>query len=318
MAILWQSSLVPFTDPNGAPYSGAKAFFFDATTTTPRIVYRNSGLDNPHDHPVIANSAGMFPAVFLNAGDYRLRIETADGVTIWDVDGISPPAPAIITPPDTGDTDITLLARTGDLKARYGVGTHSGWVRLNGRTIGSALSGATERANADCEALFLYLWTADADLAVSGGRGASAAGDWAADKRIDLPSGRGMTLVGLDGMGSTRANVLPDSVVAGGETGDTLGAMAGSSEVTLTTAQMPTHNHGGATGSGGVHAHNYQDYVTSGVGDIQAGAGYSRFGGQTRSTENSVAHNHSISNEGGGQAHPNVQASLLVTFYIKL
>jgi len=60
----------------------------------------------------------------------------------------------------------------------YGTGVRSGFVRANGRTIGSATSGATERANADAQALFEYLWNTDANLAVSTGRGASSNADW--------------------------------------------------------------------------------------------------------------------------------------------
>lgn len=70
----------------------------------------------------------------------------------------------------------------------------SGWVRLNGGTIGGALSGATERANADTQALFELLWSeyANTELAIqdSAGaasvRGASATADFTANKRLPL------------------------------------------------------------------------------------------------------------------------------------
>jgi len=68
-----------------------------------------------------------------------------------------------------------------------------GWVRKNGGTIGSAASGATERANADTAALYALLWNNydDSQAAVAGGRGASASADFAADKTIVLPDARG-------------------------------------------------------------------------------------------------------------------------------
>lgn len=70
----------------------------------------------------------------------------------------------------------------------------SGWVRLNGGTIGSASSGATERANADTQALFELLWGeyANTELAIQDNtgaastRGASATADFAANKRLPL------------------------------------------------------------------------------------------------------------------------------------
>ena len=67
-------------------------------------------------------------------------------------------------------TDPTLLVSTGMRIGYYGNAAPAGWVRCNGRSLGSPSSGATERANTDCQALFLHLWTADATLAVSGGR----------------------------------------------------------------------------------------------------------------------------------------------------
>lgn len=70
----------------------------------------------------------------------------------------------------------------------------SGWVRLNGGTIGSASSGATERANADTQTLFTLLWGeyANTELAIQDStgaasvRGASASADFAANKRLPL------------------------------------------------------------------------------------------------------------------------------------
>ena len=80
----------------------------------------------------------------------------------------------------------------------------TGWVLANGGTIGNASSNA-DLASADGEALFAVLWGngwTDALLPVltSGGsastRGASAAADWAANKRMTLPDLRGLFLRG--------------------------------------------------------------------------------------------------------------------------
>jgi len=71
--------------------------------------------------------------------------------------------------------------------------TLTGWLPMDDLTIGSATSGATSNlgtgASADMEDLFTILWDncADAQCPVSGGRGASAAADWAANKTINLP-----------------------------------------------------------------------------------------------------------------------------------
>lgn len=82
----------------------------------------------------------------------------------------------------------------------------SGWVKENGGTIGSMASGATNRANPDTEALFTLLWTqfdqATLPIQNSAGavttRGASAAADFAAAKRMPLFDSRSRFLRGAD------------------------------------------------------------------------------------------------------------------------
>lgn len=69
-----------------------------------------------------------------------------------------------------------------------------GWIIGNGGTIGNASSGATTRANADTENLFTLFWNSftnallpvfNSDGSVSS-RGASAAADYAANKRLRI------------------------------------------------------------------------------------------------------------------------------------
>lgn len=315
MAILWPQSLTPWIDPNGAPYSGALAYFFDAGTTTPKPTYSENGLGELNDHPVVANSAGRFGAVFIPTGDYRLRITDASGAVIEDIDGISVPSTGDDGGGGGGDTPVELLARTGDIKDRYDTGSHSGWVRCNARTIGNASSGAAERASADCEALFLLLWGADADLVVSGGRGATAAGDWAASKTIALPDLRLRSRLGLSGMGNTASTLLSGIPVDGGASQDGLGNTLGSKEIALSLNEIPSHNHGGATGPGGTHNHSVASSPGSGGG--ASGSGVQQSGG-SMFTSQQPDHTHTVASAGGGEAHDNVQPSILITVYMKL
>ena len=78
---------------------------------------------------------------------------------------------------------------TGDLKWKLAGSTLTGWVPLNGLTIGSAASTATGRANADCQQLYYLLWNnfSNTLCPVTGGRGSSASADWSANKPIGLP-----------------------------------------------------------------------------------------------------------------------------------
>ena len=70
----------------------------------------------------------------------------------------------------------TSVFSTGDVKLTIKTAADSGWVLMNDGTIGNAASGGTTRANADTVTLFTLLWTntADAQCAVSTGRGACA------------------------------------------------------------------------------------------------------------------------------------------------
>jgi len=131
-----------------------------------------------------------------------------------------------------------------------GIAAPSGWVLANGRTIGNAASGATGRANADTSALFTVLWDnfADAQAAVSGGRGASATADFSANKTIALPDLRGRMSAGRDNMEATSTNRLTTATATAG--GNVLGASGGSETHILTAAQLPAHKHYTVTDNG--------------------------------------------------------------------
>jgi hypothetical protein len=119
---------------------------------------------------------------------------------------------------------VAAAVPTGSIRPCLKLTADTGWVRLNGLTIGSASSAATERANADCETLFKYLWDNldDTRAPVSGGRGVSATADWASNKRITLPSSRDRVLVGMATMGSTDAALISlfDTTIMGNTGGD--------------------------------------------------------------------------------------------------
>lgn len=322
MAIMWNGSLIPWTDANGDPQSGLQAYFFDAGTTTPQVTYTDAALSIPHDHPVVANSSGKFAAVFLvEEGTYRLRIVEADDTTEDDVDGISVPT---ATPTDfpVSDTAAEFLYQTGDIKMAWRTAAPTGYVRLNGRTIGSATSGATERANADASALFIHLWTEDANLAVSSGRGGTAVGDFAANKTIALPDWRGRAPVGLDSMGNSASGRVTDAQL--GADSDTLGSAGGASTHALITAELASHDHGGTTSSNGAHTHTTTlDSVGIAGTDDAAVAKWSartstNYGAVAATTSSNGAHTHTISAAGSGTAHNNLQPSILVPFFIKL
>lgn len=262
---LWPLSYTQRHDPNGKPYPGAKAYFYDASTGDPITVYREYSLATPHANPVEADGNGAFPGVYVDGAEdfYRFRVTTAAGAVLSDdavIPNIGPSEGEGGEPPEP--VEASALAKTGDIKARYGTGTHVGWLPCNGLTMGSSLSGANF-ASADNEALFVFLWQADESLVVVGGRGTTAAADWTANKRLTLPDMRGRSLAGLDTMGNSAAGVFTGL--------DAIGEKMGGS-VTLSAGQIPQLSlQSGVTSSGGLHSHPFR--VAVGSDDILNSAG---------------------------------------------
>lgn len=213
-----------------------------------------------------------------------------------------------------GDVDATSLAinggavwSTGDCKVTIKTAADAGWVLFNDGTIGDASSGATTRANSDTLALFTLLWTntADADCAVSSGRGASAAEDFAAHKTIALPKALGRALA-----------------VAGAGSGLTSRALASA----LGSEATETHAHAKGTlasDSGGSHTHNV------GYGGAVGGAVNAAWGPSdsivgffpTNNGTGEGAHVHTISGstaDFGTGAAGNMQPSAFFNVMVKL
>ncbi len=117
-------------------------------------------------------------------------------------------------------------------------GTRTGWVRANARTIGSAASGATERANADTQTLYEYLYNnfSDTLCPVVLGRGVSAVSDFTANKAIGTLDMRAYGTFGLDDMGNSAAGRL----VTGTPTA--AASATGAEKTTVATANLPVQN----------------------------------------------------------------------------
>ncbi len=74
----------------GKVYPGAKASFFRTGTATPKNTYADAALTTPHPNPVIADSGGSFPTIYLDTSDfeYRLTLKTSADVLIYTQDNV--------------------------------------------------------------------------------------------------------------------------------------------------------------------------------------------------------------------------------------
>lgn len=184
---------------------------------------------------------------------------------------------------------------TGDMKPTIKTVADAGWVLFNDGTIGSAASGA-DYANNNAQALFELLWnnTAQGDCPVIGGRGGSAAADWAANKKIALPKILGRALGGAGaGAGLTARN---------------LGSTVGEESVVLAAGQLPDHKH---LASNFTPPYSYGGFGLGGGGiDAKVLAnlpGQPAFNNDTGSVDGAV-----------GGAHDNMQPTTFVNWMIKL
>lgn len=127
------------------------------------------------------------------------------------------------------------LFDTGDIKYTFKTYAPTGWLviaNVSGNTIGSALSGASVRANADTWPLYNMIYTniVDAYAPVGGGRTGNALNDFNANKVITIPPLAGRSPLGFSNGG-------------GGITGRSAGYAGGEEVHYLSVAEMPNHRH---------------------------------------------------------------------------
>jgi len=183
--------------------------------------------------------------------------------------------------------DLKVSACLGDIDNR--------WLICNGRTIGNGSSGATARANADMERLYVYLWenvgisqlVIQNSSGVNTARGASAVADFSANKRLPLFNLKGRTVAGID----------PDNVALSFAWSKLLGGTGGFERHRLLVGEMPIHTHNPSAG-------------TTFLQGIAAGGGASLAAGTT------VTNSATTASAGSDGEHNNVQPTMALNYLI--
>ena len=105
-------------DSNGDPLPGAKLNFYESGTTNKADTFSDEPLTAANTNPVVADSAGRFADIFLQAQDYKAVLTDSADVTIWTADPVRGTLDA------TGDdfasgpqnpTDMTVLVSSGSV-----------------------------------------------------------------------------------------------------------------------------------------------------------------------------------------------------------
>ncbi|WP_226623089.1 phage tail protein [Brucella anthropi] len=125
-----------------------------------------------------------------------------------------------------------------------------------------------------------------------------------------IPDARGRSSVGKDNMGGTSAGRI--TADASGINGATLGATGGLQTHTLTVAQLPSHSHP-VNDPGHTHPNGV---VPNSSGVNYVGAGGNPYYGGATATGTAIT-GISVQTTGGGEAHNNVQPTIILNKIIK-
>lgn len=202
-AITSASTLVLGTDGDFFHVTGTTTINAISGTQTSVILAFDSALTLTHSGTIILNSSTN---LITSSGVVLGLVNEGSGV--WrELFRSTPQALPIGANGTVLTADSTVSAgaswqvtgfTTGDVKLTLKSAADTGWVLMDDKTIGDASSSATGRANADTSTLYALIWTncIDTWCAVTGGRGGSAAADFAAHKPIALPKTLGRALAG--------------------------------------------------------------------------------------------------------------------------
>jgi hypothetical protein len=218
-------------DDNGDAMPGATMQFYVTGTTTPTPVYSSAALTTALANPVVADSGGLFPPMWLDPTvTYRVQLYSSAGVLIQDID------PASESVVEATQAQVNAGALTGlyvspaKLAGWTGVPTALGYTPLNkaGDTATNLALAATSLAVASAGYLGLpvneedaaYTFTlSDAGKMVRGNNASAMAWTIPPNSSVAFPIGTAITVrnVGAGTITLTRGSGVTQ-YLAGGST----------------------------------------------------------------------------------------------------
>jgi hypothetical protein len=315
-------ALAQQVDVNGRPLIGALLYTYVAgTVSAPLVSFQDSALTIQNPWPLQADTTGRIPMLYLPAGSVHVRLTTSGGVVVFDY-----PAMLVIGGTTSGGTvapgvPASAIFSTGDIKWRPAGGPLQDWVIANGLTIGDANSGATQRANPDTQALYVWLYAncPQVHCPQSSPRTGNALTDYGMHFQMTVPDMRGRGPFGLDDMGaSASGRILAGNMTGSGDTPTTPNGVAGINNNIISQANLPNSPLSLTTT---ITDNRTWGAAGSGAAGTQPFAGLSQTGGITvpvTVTGGSISAATSGTLSGGGQGFSTIPNVLLGTWYLKL
>lgn len=119
-------------DANGAPMAGAQLQFYLTRTTTPTPAFSSASLATPLANPVVADSGGLFPAIWLDPTvTYRIQLLTSAGALVQDIDPATEGAVEATQAQVNAGTATGLFVSPAKLAAWTGIAAALGYTPLN-------------------------------------------------------------------------------------------------------------------------------------------------------------------------------------------
>lgn len=254
-------------------------------STSSRLEYYTNGAWKNVDNMTV----GVSPPASPLTGDVFVETDANDALTVYTGAGfVSPqttPVDGSVTMAKLATALQGMLAPTSAVLPFAGTSEPTGWLFC----FGQAVSRTT----------YATLFGA---IGTTYGVGDNAT-------TFNLPDLRGRVVAGQDDMGGTSANRLTGAT--GGVDGDVLGGTGGLETHTLTTAQLPAHQHFVSNGVDSTGSLSNTNYV-NGQANPGTNNDYTLTGGAT------VADRGLTSSTGSGAAHNIVQPTIILNYIIKI